>query len=281
MLMDYRATLELPLYGKLTPDQIRHAYYRQCRRHHPDRHGGNQARFLEVRTAYEQLMNKTKTPDDTTTNRIAAILVNLAHNLSNLYWQHYDPTFATPFSATDTATDNTTSIPVPTCVFTPSLSDMLGRKVGAYSTKSAQYLIPYWFDSVEYDASGSLVWLVCEPVLPKGCSIDNEGVLQFDIVTSAVDVAAVDISTANAEANNDATNNDKATNHVSDVDHNTTKRWLSDWYPELLAIRWDPIQVPDLMPPSVAYIPHSGLPVRNEANILDTANIGPVRLRYV
>jgi hypothetical protein len=210
-------------------------------------------------------MNKTQTnvaPDDTTTNRIATILVNLAHNLSNLYWQHYDPTSAAPFSATT----NTTSIPVPTCVFTPSLSDMLGRKVGAYSTKSAQYLIPYWFDSVEYDASGSLVWLVCEPVLPKGCSIDNDGVLQFDIATS-INVAA------NAEANDDATN-DTTTEA-------TTKRWLSDWYPELLAIRWDPIQVPDLMPPSIAYIPHSGLPVRNEANILDTANIGPVRLRYV
>jgi DnaJ-class molecular chaperone len=43
-----------------TPDEVRRAYYRLAREHHPDAASGSAASFVELREAYDVLGTETK-----------------------------------------------------------------------------------------------------------------------------------------------------------------------------------------------------------------------------
>src|SRR3989344_161655 len=58
MARDYYDILGVP--KSATPDEIKKAFHRLAHQHHPDKSGGNEAKFKEVNEAYQVLSNAEK-----------------------------------------------------------------------------------------------------------------------------------------------------------------------------------------------------------------------------
>ena len=59
-------------------------------------------------------------------------------------------------------------------VLTPKLSDIMSDNLYKLAMDGKTYLVPLWHHKLVYDNSGSDLYVVCQPTLPNGMTIDDD-----------------------------------------------------------------------------------------------------------